>query len=77
MLSSRLKGDPADTIMRMDVHMVTGEGSKGCHTYLLACFPWQPNTGPGLGTEYVTLEWVIFYAEALGRKNKSQNWKRP
>lgn len=55
MLLSRHKGD-THTISKTDVYLVTGEGSKACHTYLLAYFPWQPNTGQGLGTEYVTLE---------------------
>ena len=39
MLLSRHKGDPADTVKRTDVPLVTGEGSKDCHTRLFACFP--------------------------------------
>lgn len=78
MLLSRHKGDPPlDTVSRIDIHLATGEGSKDCPTLLLACFPWQPNAGPGLRTECVTLEWVIFSVKALRRKLKYQNWKRP
>lgn len=46
----------ADPVSRMDAHLVTGEGSNDGQTYLLACFPWQLNSGPELGTAYVTLE---------------------
>lgn len=35
MLLSRHKSD-ADTVSRTGVHLVTGEGSNDCHTYLLA-----------------------------------------
>lgn len=77
MLLSRHKGDPTDTVSGIDTHLANVRGCKDRHTLLLACLPWQPNTGPGLRTECVTLEWVIFCVKALGRKTKYQQQIRP